>query len=248
MLKSLRNSFSTNLLKSIGQSKKRGDMQSKIRRFCDIIIALVLMILTAVAVILFGLPLYLETGSVFFRQRRVVFITPSGKHVVKELWKLSSLKKGSGSGRWEDRVVNDWRDPRIGFWGVTVRKTRIDEFPQGYNLLLGDISFVGPRAITVELAERYAMLVPGYSSRWEIKSGITGIAQLFGPECNLEEGPKTQLALDRHYINNRSVLYDLRIIAWTVVYMLTFTLLKPHFPADLCGEHEKQQEELQVAA
>ena len=225
-------------------------MPSTTRRMCDTIIALVMMVFFGIAIVLFGIPLYRENRSVLFWQERAVSVSPSGEceYITATILKLSSMPYGTGGPRWKDRVKDARSDPRIGPWSRFVRETHLDELGQWHALLMGHVTFIGPRAVTPELAEYYKKEVPNYKERWQLLSGVIGYAQLFGPECTLQEGPATQLALDKYYIEHRSLMLDVKIIAQTTwVVMRSFTgcrTWQPRLPADLYYQNQglRQQE------
>lgn len=110
------------------------------------------------------------------------------------------------------------KDARITGLGKILRYTHLDELPQLWNVLRGDISFIGPRPERVELAEYYSQL-PFYDIRHIIKPGITGWAQLsYRPSASLEEAYE-KLKYDIYYIKNRSFLLDILILLRTVKHL-----------------------------
>lgn len=110
------------------------------------------------------------------------------------------------------------KDTRITGFGKILRFTHLDELPQLWNVLRGDISFIGPRPERIELAEHYSQLT-FYDIRHIIKPGITGWAQLnYRPSASLEEAYE-KLKYDIYYIKNRSFLLDFFIVLKTVKYV-----------------------------
>ena len=109
-------------------------------------------------------------------------------------------------------------DGRITWVGRLLRKTRIDEIPQFWNVLRGDMSIVGPRPERPEFAERFAAEIPGYSERHKIRPGITGLAQVYGDYLT---SVYHKLRYDWIYLHRMSFWQDLRILAMTVVTVLT---------------------------
>ena len=106
-------------------------------------------------------------------------------------------------------------DKRLTLIGKFLRYTHLDEIPQLYNILQGDISFIGPRPERRELVELYKQL-PYYEIRHIIKPGLTGWAQLnYKPSASLEEA-KEKLQYDIYYIKNRSLVLDVLIILKTI--------------------------------
>ncbi|MEK7464414.1 MAG: sugar transferase [Patescibacteria group bacterium] len=109
-------------------------------------------------------------------------------------------------------------DPRITPFGKLLRFTHLDELPQLLNILIGDISFTGPRPERTELAEKYENL-PYYEMRHIVKPGLTGWAQInYKPSASLEEA-KEKLKYDIYYVKNRSFFLDVLIIIRTVRYI-----------------------------
>ncbi|MFH1769763.1 MAG: sugar transferase [Parcubacteria group bacterium] len=111
-------------------------------------------------------------------------------------------------------------DPRITKVGSFLRKTRLDELPQLWNILKGDMSFVGPRSERPEFHEKLKREIPFYEERYLIKPGLTGWSQLkFGYGASVEDA-KGKLQYDLYYIKNRSLLFDLGIVLKTVNIVL----------------------------
>lgn len=105
------------------------------------------------------------------------------------------------------------RDPRITPVGRIIRATRIDELPQIFNILRGDMSIVGPRPERVEHVELYTKQIPEFGYRMKVKGGLTGYAQVYG-KYNTTAYDK--LKMDLMYIQNYSLLLDVEIIFKTV--------------------------------
>ena len=107
-------------------------------------------------------------------------------------------------------------DPRITRIGGFLRKTRLDEIPQLFNVLRGDMSFVGPRPERQEFVSKLSETIPYYNKRHFIKPGVTGWAQICYPYGASEEDALEKLRYDLYYIKNYSILLDLSIILETV--------------------------------
>ena len=111
-------------------------------------------------------------------------------------------------------------DPRITKWGKFMRKTRIDEFPQFYNVLIGDMSLVGPRPERQFYIDQIVAIAPHYKHLHKVKPGITSLGQVkFGYAENVEQMVR-RLKYDILYIENMSIAMDLRIIFYTIVIMI----------------------------
>lgn len=113
-------------------------------------------------------------------------------------------------------------DPRITKLGQILRKTNLDELPQFLNVLLGDMSLVGPRPHPIPLDAKHWHTLPNYADRYAVKPGITGLAQVRGcrGETDTLQKMEHRVRLDRWYISNRSLALDLKICWWTVAKMI----------------------------
>jgi len=114
-------------------------------------------------------------------------------------------------------VTNDTRTTRIGNF---IRKYRIDELPQIYNVLCGEMGFVGPRPERPEFVQNLIRAIPYYNERHNVKPGLTGWAQLKYPYGASEEDSQEKLKYDLYYIKHRSFLLDLNILLRTVEIVL----------------------------
>lgn len=165
----------------------------------------------AIAVILFFAFLIIveSKGSPFYSQTR---LGKGGKSF--KIYKLRSM--------WADAEKNgpQWalpNDNRITTVGKFIRKTRIDELPQLWNVLRGDMSLIGPRPERPELVKEFEKVVPNFSNRLAVKPGITGWAQING---GYELTPAQKLEYDLYYIKNQCILLDLKIMLITVKILL----------------------------
>ena len=120
-------------------------------------------------------------------------------------------------------------DPRLTRLGKLLRDTRLDELPQFLNILIGDMSVVGPRPERPGLISEIESNVPGFTQRLKVKSGLTGLAQIFG---KYDTNPEDKLRFDMLYIRNYSFLLDMRLIAQTARAMLPSNIYSRKFTAD----------------
>ncbi|WP_461148543.1 sugar transferase [Spirosoma pulveris] len=113
-------------------------------------------------------------------------------------------------------------DPRVTRLGQILRKTNLDELPQFLNVLKGDMSIVGPRPHPIPLDAQHWYSMPNYPERYNVKPGITGLAQVRGCRGETDTLIKMEhrVRLDRWYINNRSFALDVKICWWTVYNMV----------------------------
>jgi lipopolysaccharide/colanic/teichoic acid biosynthesis glycosyltransferase len=144
-------------------------------------------------------------GPILYSQKRM---GQNGRSFI--LHKFRTMRQEEGGALWTTE-----NDHRITFVGKILRASHLDELPQLWNIIRGDISFIGPRAERLELAEYYSQL-PYYEIRHIIKPGFTGWAQVnYRPSASLEEALE-KLKYDIYYIKNRSLLLDLLIIIRTI--------------------------------
>lgn len=178
-----------------------------IKRSIDIMGALVGLFLSAFIVPWFCILVYLESpGPVIFRQRRT---SRSGDPFF--IYKIRSMKLQAESGTgavWCKE--NDDRRLRI---GAFMRRWNIDELPQFINVLIGDMSLVGPRPERPELIERFRDEIPSYNLRHEVRTGLTGWAQIQGLRGNTDL--RKRIEADLYYLENWSVALDFYCIAAT---------------------------------
>ena len=112
-------------------------------------------------------------------------------------------------------------DQRITPLGRFLRRFRIDEIPQFYNILIGDMSLVGPRPEQPELAQTYATKLPAFQNRTMLRPGITGWAQVRGRYAADEKETENKLAYDLYYLKYASFTMDVSIIAQTFKTLVT---------------------------
>jgi len=147
-------------------------------------------------------------GGVLFAQDRI------GRHGrIFRLYKLRSMRSDAerGGARWADD--GDARVTRVGRF---LRKTRIDEIPQLWNVLRGEMSLVGPRPERPEFADGLAREYPYFALRSMVRPGLTGWAQVRHGYVNDVQGWEHKLELDLYYVKNRSIAMDLLILLQTV--------------------------------
>lgn len=177
-----------------------------IKRLMDIIGAIFGIIITSPLFLVIGLIIKItDNGPVFFKQARLtrddnVFFIYKFRTMIEEAEKdgVARLAKEG--------------DSRILPIGHFLRRTRLDELPQFYNILIGDMSFVGPRPERPELVKEILKDIPEFSYRTKVKAGLTGYAQIYG-KYNTTAYDK--LKLDLTYIRNYSILLDLKLIFMT---------------------------------
>ncbi len=185
-----------------------------LKRLMDIIISSILAIFSLILYPFVALAIKIEDGGpVFITQERF----GSGNRIIKIL-KFRTMKTSDG-GVWLTEG-----DSRITKTGAFLRKLRIDELPQLWSVINGDMSLIGPRPDIIDLGKKLMKEIPYYNVRYLIKPGLSGWAQIkqdFPPQ-SVEE-TKKRLAYDLYYIKNRSFVLDLKIALKTIKTLLSRT-------------------------
>jgi sugar transferase (PEP-CTERM system associated) len=193
----------------------QGRLTNALKRGLDIAVSLSLLVATLPVMLLTALLIKLESpGPVLYRQRRL------GLHgEAFTLLKFRSMRldaEAGGDPRWAQH-----RDPRVTRTGRWIRPMRIDELPQLINVLLGEMSMIGPRPERPHFVEQLTRVIPLYRQRAYVKPGLTGWAQVNYPYGASVEDAREKLAYDLYYIKNRGLLLDLLILLSTVRVILS---------------------------
>jgi len=181
--------------------------QRVIKRAMDLVMALICFVIASPFMLVTALAIKLyDRGPVLYSQER---LTLNGK--IFKVYKFRSMivdaeKDGVA------RLAKD-NDSRITPVGKIIRKIRFDELPQLFNILKGDMSFVGPRPERPEIAKQYEETIPEFSYRLKAKAGLTGYAQVMG---KYNTTPYDKLKLDLMYIQQQSIVLDIRILLLTI--------------------------------
>src|SRR5579872_2957511 len=154
-----------------------GSWHNAAKRTMDIVLAVLLLTVFVAVMLMIALAIRLETpGPVFFRQRRVGLANADFA-----MWKFRTMQQHASA---HGKLVQTTRnDPRITRVGVFLRRTSLDELPQLFNVLLGDMSIVGPRPHapgTCAGGKPFELVTPNYSARHSVRPGMTGLAQVRG--------------------------------------------------------------------
>jgi len=195
------------LLFPAGYSMTR--LRSLAKDLLEKVLALVLLVLFAVPLAVAMLLVRLSSpGPVIYRQARV---GKSGR--IFTVYKLRSMRvdaeEGTGA-QWASRG-----DPRQTWVGKWLRRTRMDELPQLFNILKGDMAFIGPRPERPEFVEELKKKIPFYHHRHFVKPGLTGWAQVSFPYAATLEDSKEKLRYDLYYVKNMSFFFDFMILLAT---------------------------------
>ena len=183
-----------------------------IKRIIDILFSIILLPLALPLIVIGCLAMWFTSeGPVIFRQRRVGL---NGKAFT--IYKIRTMVHCVEG--YIDHTKKD--DNRITKSGLLLRKLKIDELPQLYNVLKGDMSWIGPRPERVEIVEKYKKVNNSYQYRHIVKPGITGLAQVKNPTATPEQNLE-KLEYDLYYINHYSVKLDFSILAKTISVVTT---------------------------
>ncbi len=183
------------------------------KRVFSIFLSSLAILITSPIMLLAALAIRLDSsGPVIFRQKRV---GEQGK--LFTVFKFRSMFDGSHKLALTPAEHGDARVTRVGKW---LRRTRIDELPQLFNIMKGDMAFVGPRPFVPEQEEECAAKIPFYRERWLVKPGATGWAQINRGYCATIDDNRDKLAYDLFYIKNVSFGLDLFIMVSTLKILL----------------------------
>jgi exopolysaccharide biosynthesis polyprenyl glycosylphosphotransferase len=185
-----------------------------VKRLFDVSASLLGVILSAPLMVIAAIAIKLESpGPVLYRQPRL------GKNgCVFILNKFRSMRRDA-----EKETGPIWsteHDPRVTRIGAMLRRTRVDELPQLFNVLFGQMSFIGPRPERPEFVEKLQEQIPYYMERLAVKPGITGWAQVKYRYGSSLEDAVEKLQYDLYYIKNLSLFLDLLIVLNTVQVIL----------------------------
>jgi exopolysaccharide biosynthesis polyprenyl glycosylphosphotransferase len=182
------------------------------KRIFDLTLGATLFVLAMPVMLLVALAVGATSrGPVLFRQERV---GRGGRRFTIHKFRTMQV----GAERATGPVLATENDPRVTWLGRYLRAARLDELPQLWNVLRGDMSFVGPRPERPEFVQRYEEDIQGYAGRFKVRPGLTGYAQVNG---EYHTSAATKLKYDLAYIYNRSLWLDLRILSETAKVVLT---------------------------
>ena len=180
------------------------------KRILDIIISIIGIVLTSPIMIIVSIIIKLtDGGNIFYKQERVT-IGEKRFQVLKFRTMVMNAEKLTGP------VLACEDDPRITKIGKVMRATRIDELPQFFNILKGDMSVVGPRPERPFFVEKFKSEISDFKYRTLVKAGLTGVAQVMGKYTTT---PEDKVRYDIIYIKNYSILLDLKLILQTIKIM-----------------------------
>ena len=198
-----------------GEGFRQGRLRNIVKRAFDIWVAGTLLLLTAPLMLLSAFLIMFESGGpVIYRQERV---GRGGRAFT--VYKFRSMRadaEGDGRARWAQA-----NDPRVTMFGRFIRRARIDELPQLWNVLKGDMSFVGPRPERPQFVGELEQSIPYYGARHSVKPGLTGWAQVrYAYGASVEDSAR-KLQFDLYYVKNHSLFLDLLVLIETVRVVLS---------------------------
>ncbi|MDE5600640.1 MAG: exopolysaccharide biosynthesis polyprenyl glycosylphosphotransferase, partial [Oscillospiraceae bacterium] len=185
--------------------------QLLLKRLGDIIFSSIFIILTSPVMLFFAIAIMLyDRGPIIYKQKR---LTKGGKefNVLKFRSMIVNAEKNTGA------MIAKEDDERITPIGKILRRFRIDELPQLFNIFKGDMSVVGPRPERMEIAEEYKKQLPEFQYRLKVKAGLTGLAQIMS---KYNTTPKDKLTLDLAYIQQYSLWLDIKLMFQTLIVFL----------------------------
>ncbi len=180
--------------------------QRIVKRLMDIVVSAIAIIITSPIMILCAIAIKLDDGGpILYKQNR---ITINGK--IFNVLKFRSMIVDADKDGAKKAVSDDDRITRV---GKVIRACRIDELPQLFNILRGDMSLVGPRPERIENVYEYTKKYPEFELRHRVKGGLTGFAQLYG---KYNTSPEDKLHMDLIYVETYSLLLDLKLLILTI--------------------------------
>ena len=186
--------------------------QRFIKRFFDIVLAIVLIILTSPFMLITAIAVKAyDGGPVLYKQVRCTINRREFKIMKFRSMRVDAAKDGVA------RLASK-NDSRITPVGSFIRKCRLDELPQLFNILKGDMSFIGPRPERPEIIKQYLEEMPEFAFRTRVKAGLAGYAQIYG---KYNTTPYDKLKLDLTYIENYSIWLDIKLFLLTAKIMIT---------------------------
>ncbi|HEV7660891.1 MAG TPA: exopolysaccharide biosynthesis polyprenyl glycosylphosphotransferase, partial [Allosphingosinicella sp.] len=189
-------------------------LSSAAKRLFDIVVSTLLLVIFGPVILLTALAVKLESkGPAFYRQRRVGLYGQ-----LFDVIKLRSMRQDAEVGGKAVWAQKD--DPRVTRVGRFIRKTRLDELPQAWSVLKGEMSFVGPRPERPQFVADLEARLPYYAERHVVKPGITGWAQINYPYGASIEDAREKLEFDLYYAKNYSTFLDVLILLQTARVVL----------------------------
>lgn len=180
--------------------------QRILKRLMDIVVSLVAIIISSPIWLVIAIAIKIEDGgSIFYRQDRITL-----NRKVFSIYKFRSMHEHRSDMSFKQAVENDERITKV---GKVIRRFRVDELPQFLNVLIGDMSVVGPRPEAEESYKVISQEIPEFEYRTRMKAGITGLAQIYG---KYNTPPLSKLKFDLIYIETFNIWLDIKLIFQTI--------------------------------
>lgn len=181
------------------------------KRFIDIVVSVAAGVVFLVPMLLITVAIRVDSrGTVIFRQER---LGKNGKPFIMYKFRTMYMDAEKYGPQWAERI--DWRCTRV---GRILRKTRLDELPQIWNILRGEMSIVGPRPERAYFYDQFETYIHGFCNRLVVKPGLTGWAQING---GYDLKPEEKIVFDMEYIEKQSFMLDMECILRTVRLIFT---------------------------
>lgn len=176
------------------------------KRAFDIVCSFLGLLILAIPMMIIALIIIIDSpGAPIFKQERLGI---NGKPFMIYKFRSMRLDAEENGPQWADE-----HDPRCTHFGQILRRTRLDELPQLYNILRGDMSFVGQRPERAYFYREFEQYIPGFSNRLLVMPGLTGYAQVNG---GYSLKPEEKIIYDMEYIESQSITLDIRCLLKTV--------------------------------
>lgn len=201
-------------LNAVMRGGKQGTAARAVRRTLDIGAASILIVLSAPVMALTALAVMIDSpGPVIYRQERVGL--NGRRFVILKFRSMRSDAEKDGVAKWAS--VGDSRVTRV---GAFIRRVRLDELPQLFNIIRGEMSMVGPRPERPAFVETLSAAIPHFALRSTVKPGLTGWAQIRFAYTSSAEEAREKLAYDLYYVKNRTLVLDALILVATIRIIL----------------------------
>ncbi len=200
----------TYVIPDIGQVKRK-PVYSFIKRLFDIVFSIISLAVLLIPMIVISVVIRLDSkGKTIFSQER---LGKDGKPFIMYKFRTMCQDAEQDGPQWAEKT-----DDRCTKVGQVLRRTRLDELPQLWNILKGDMSFVGPRPERDYFYNKFEKYIKGFSQRMKVIPGLTGWAQVNG---GYDLSPEEKIIYDMQYIEKRSIIIDLKCILMTVRVIFT---------------------------
>ena len=211
--------------------------QRILKRLGDILVSLAVLVIASPLMLLIALAILLTDGRpVFFRQER---LTVGGRRFTIRKFRTMRSAAPEGTAPAESEVE---QDPRVTPLGRFLRRARLDELPQFWNILVGDMTLVGPRPEMLDNIQRYKSAMPTFVYREKMKAGLTGYAQIEG---RYNTNPEDKLMLDLMYIESFSLWNDVRLLFRTLTVFFKKDSAAPFVTTDALQQEERKDDACQ---